>query len=94
MKNYVSKLLLQVGHEPPVKKQLSHYRCTEIMYGRKLKQAPEQDSSPALYEKGFIRVQRIFGALLYYSRAVNNKLLVSLSAIGSHQASATEKILK
>ena len=30
------------------------------------------------------------GALLWIGRAVNNKLLVALSAIGSHQASATE----
>ena len=30
------------------------------------------------------------GALLYVGRAVNNKLLVALSAIGSQQAEATE----
>ena len=30
------------------------------------------------------------GALLYAGRAVNNKLLVALSAIGSQQAAATE----
>ena len=35
-------------------------------------------------------MQMIVGALLYYGRAVNNKLLVGLSAIGSQQASATE----
>ena len=31
------------------------------------------------------------GALLYIGRAVNNKLMVSLSAIGAQQASATEE---
>ena len=31
------------------------------------------------------------GALLYVVRAVNNKLLVALSAIGSQQAAATEE---
>ena len=30
------------------------------------------------------------GALLYVERAVNNKLLVALSAIGAQQAAATE----
>ena len=30
------------------------------------------------------------GALLYVGRAVNNKLLVALSAIGAQQAAATE----
>ena len=36
----------------------------------------------------------IVGALFYYARAVNNKLLVDLSAIGENHASATEKTLK
>ena len=31
------------------------------------------------------------GALLYVGRAVNNKLLVALSAIGAQQAAATEE---
>ena len=33
----------------------------------------------------------IVGALLYYARTVDNKLLVGLSAIGSQQASATQR---
>ena len=37
------------------------------------------------------RVQGIFGALLYYAQAVDNKLLVGLSSIGSHQAAATQR---
>ena len=32
--------------------------------------------------------------MLYFARAVNNKLLVDLSAIGENHASATEKTLK
>ena len=39
-------------------------------------------------------VQQIVGALIYYSRALNNKLLVALSAIGAHQASTTVKTRK
>ena len=37
------------------------------------------------------RVHRIVGALLYYARAVDKKLLVGLSAIGAQQASATQR---
>ena len=48
------------------------------------------DTSPPLNEKGIKRIQGIVGALLYVGGAVNNKLLVALSAIGSQQASATE----
>jgi hypothetical protein len=34
-------------------------------------------------------MQEIVGPLLYYARAVNNKLLVALSAISARQAKAT-----
>jgi hypothetical protein len=34
-------------------------------------------------------IQEIGGSLLYYARAVNNKLLVALSTITAHQAKAT-----
>ena len=37
------------------------------------------------------RVQGIVGALVYYVQAVDNKLLVGLSAIGSQQASAKQR---
>ena len=64
MKIYMAKLLFKVGHKPPVKKLLSPHHCMDIMYGRKVQQAPEQDSSPALDEKLVLQLQRIFGALL------------------------------
>jgi hypothetical protein len=34
-------------------------------------------------------MQEIMGSLLYYTRAVDNKLLVALSAIAARQAQAT-----
>ena len=54
MKIYIEKLLFKVGHKPPVKKQLSPRRCREITYGRKVQQAPEEDLSPVLEEKGVL----------------------------------------
>ena len=82
MKSYIAKFLFKVGHKLTFKKQLSPHHWREIMYGSKVQQAPEEDSSPALDEKVFLQVKRIFGALLYYARAVNNKLIVALNAIG------------
>ncbi len=38
---------------------------------------------------GIKRIQAIIGALLYYARAVDNKLLVALSTLGTQQVSAT-----
>ena len=49
------------------------------------------DNSPPLNDKGIKRVQGIVGDLLYFWIAVNNKLIVALSAIGAQQAAATEE---
>ena len=50
----------------------------------------ELDTSPRLDRTGIKQVQGIIGLLLYYAWAVDNKLLMTLSAIGAHQAAATE----
>ena len=94
MQIYIAKILFKVGHKPPVKKQISPHRCREITYDIKVQQAPEEYSPPSLYEKVVLQVQRIVVALLYYARALNNKLIVSISVIGTKQDSTTEKMLK
>ena len=48
------------------------------------------DASPPLNDTGVKRVQAIINALLYYGRAVDNKLLVALSDLASTQAAATK----
>ena len=91
MKGYIAKVLLKYGNPIPEKTQLSPHKHREISYGAKEQLAPEDDTSPPLDSQGTKRVQGIVGALLYYARAVDNKLLVGLSAIGSQQASATQR---
>jgi hypothetical protein len=51
---------------------------------------PDLDSSELLDASRKRGVQEIVGSLLYYARAVDNKLLVALSAIAAHQAKATD----
>ena len=74
----------------PKKPQCSPHRCKPINYGSKVQLTLEADTSKPLDAAGTRRVQKVFGALLWIGRAVNNKLLVALSAIGSQQASAIE----
>ena len=71
--------------------QLSPHKHREVIYGAKEQLAPEYDTTPSLDSQGKKRVQGIVGALLYYVRAVDNKLLVGLSAILSQQAAATQR---
>ena len=90
MKNYIANLLVALNHPAPKKPQLSPHQCREIKYGSKVQHAHEEDTSAPLDPSGIQRVQKIVGSLLWIGRAVNNKLLVALSAIGYQQASATE----
>ena len=90
-KGYIKKVLLKYYHLFPKKPQLSPHKHCKISYGTKEQLVPEEDISPPLDSQGTKHVQDIVGALLYYARAVDNKLLVGLSAIGAQQASATHQ---
>ena len=73
---------------------MSPHKHSKIIYGAKQQYAHVEGSSPSLDEKGVQRVQAIVGAFLFYGRAVNNKLLIAINAIGSQQAHATEDTTK
>ena len=78
----------------PLKPQFLLHKHREIQYGAKVQTALDVDTSPTLDAKGIKRVQQIVGYLLYYARAVDNKLLVALNAIGMQQSVATEETEK
>ena len=90
MNGYIENVLLKYGHPRPSKVQLSPHTHSEVIYGAKEQLTPEDEKSPPLDNQGTKRIQGIVGALLYYGRAVDNKLIVSLSSIGSQQATTTE----
>ena len=90
IKEYIKDLILKFVHKPPSKPQLSPHKHCEIMYGANPQMTHEEDTSPPLDEAGIKRIQDIVGAVLFYGRAVNNKLLVTLNSIGTQQAVATE----
>ena len=53
--------------------------------GVKAQLTQDSDTSDILDEKSKKQIQEIVGCLLYYARAVDNKLLVALSAIATRQ---------
>ena len=75
----------------PKNTQYSPHKHRPIDYGDTQQIVQPTDTSSPLNDKVIKRVQGIVGALLYVVKAVNNKLLVSLSAIGAQQAAATEE---
>ena len=92
MEDYSEDLLIKFGHTKPIKAQLLPYKHTTSVYGTSKQFIAYTDTSAPLDAKGILRVQTFFGALLYYGRAVVNKLMVALSAIGYKQSAATVDI--
>ena len=94
MKSYITDLLCKYNHQPPAKPQHAPHAHRDIIYGAKEQLLPETDTSPPLDETGIKRIQGIVGSLLYYARAVDNKLLATLSTISTQQATATQNTAK
>jgi hypothetical protein len=80
---YISMLLLKFKHPHPAKPRLSPYKCLPIAFGAKSHIKPDPDSLELLNASRKCPMQEIVGSLLYYARAVDNKLLVALSAIAA-----------
>jgi hypothetical protein len=89
MPGYIDNLLLKFKHQRPSKRRLSPHACLPIAYGAKTQFVPDDDASALLPDDRKHRIQGIFGYLLYYAQAVDNKLRVALSAIVARQAQAT-----
>ena len=94
MEGYIWKLLLRYAHPAPCKPQCSPHQHREIIYGAIIQKPLEEDTSPRLYAAGIKHIQGIFGTVLYHARAVNNKLLATLSFIGSEQSKSTQATTK
>ena len=90
MDGYILDLRKKYQHMTPKKPQYSPHKHRPIDYGATQQLVQPTDTSLLLNEKGIKIIQGTVGALLYVVRAVNNKILVDLIAIGAQQAAATE----
>ena len=90
MEDYIRKLLLRYGHPEPRKPQQSPHQHREIIYGASIQNPLEEDTSPSLDAPGIKLIQGIFGTVLYHAQEVNNKLLTTLSSIGSELTRASQ----
>ena len=88
MPGYIKALLLRFQHPSPSQPQFSPHACAPPNYGQQL--TPPDDSSAPIDAKGITRIQSIVGALLFYARAIDTTLPVTLSTIASKQAKATK----
>jgi hypothetical protein len=90
MPGYIHKVCTRYRHLMPTKRQLPPHKHCEIIFGQTTQLTHVNPYSPPLSTEGVKRIQGIIGALLYYARAIDNKLLATLSTLSSQQATATE----
>jgi hypothetical protein len=89
MLRYISTLLLKFKHPQPTKPRLSLFKCRPTAYGAKAQLILVPDTSELLDDNHKRCIQEIVGALLYYARVVDNKLLVAISTISARQSKTT-----
>jgi hypothetical protein len=89
MPGYIERALARFQHPKPKKPQHNPYKYLQPEYGVKVQYAPDADTSPFLDAAGKKRVQEILGTLLYYARAVDPTMLVTISSLSTQQANPT-----
>jgi hypothetical protein len=82
MPGYIDNLLIKFKHPHPTKPRLLPHKCLPIAYGAKAQLTPDTNTSELLNKHRKSRIQEIVDLLLYYARAVDNKLF-ALSAIAA-----------
>ena len=90
MDDFIANLRVRFNHPHAAKPQHSPYKHVPIVYGAKMQYAAGPNDSTPLNTTWILHVQAIVGALLFYERAIYNKLIVALSELGQQQASATK----
>ena len=81
----LTEFLLKYVHTKPTHPQLTLHKHREIKYGTKHQPIPAEDTRLTLDTVGVKIIQQIIVSRLCYAGAVDNKLLVALSAVGSRQ---------
>ena len=89
-----AKILHKYHHTPSHCKQYSPYPYQHIIYGQKVQKPTPIDNTPALNAQDTKYVQQVIGALLYYARAIDCTMLVTLSKLSHMQSKPTQLTLR
>ena len=93
MPEYANNALVRFAHKL---RKLTHqpHKHTLPVYDRTIQYAKEEDRPPLLGKERKKFVQQVTGTFLYYARAVDPTMLVTLSAIASCQSAPTENTME
>ena len=90
MPNYVRKALHKFEHQQPKRPQHAPHKHNIPQYGVAIQLTEPLDQTKPLSKERRNRIQQIVGTFLYYARAVDPTMLVSLSTLSSKQSRATK----
>jgi hypothetical protein len=90
MPGYAVKALHKFQHTEPTKAEHQPHRNNELQYRVKLQLTDPIDTTAPLTASQNTLLQKITGKFLYYARAVNLTMLVTLSTLASQQTKGTE----
>ena len=93
MPGYIERALTRFRHPFPKKPQHNPAQFTQPEYGAKVQYEPDADTSEKLDANGKKRIQEVLGTLLYYARAVDPTLLVTVSSLARQQKDPTVKTM-
>jgi len=98
MPGYIQKLLHKLQHKQPLKPEHNPHTWKPPKYGQTAQYVEPMPDLPILPPQRIKRIQQILGSLLYYARAVDHTILMTVNDLASQQSKATvrteEKIEK
>jgi hypothetical protein len=89
MPGYIKNALIRFGHELPNKLQLQPHPHMLPTYGATLQYTKADSVSPLATNAEGKYNRQLIGILLYYGRAVDSTILVSLSSLAAAQSKPT-----
>ena len=89
MPEYVEASLQKFHHPIPLKPQDVPHRWNRPTYGPATQYAEPEDNLALLPPEGITMVSKIVGRILYYTLAVDSRMLVTLSNLTATQSKTT-----
>ena len=90
MPGYIEKALQRFEHPPPKRPEDSPFPWSRPVYGAETQLTPLPDDSALAGPDANKRLQTVLGTLLYYARAVDDTMLMSINTLSTQQTAATE----
>jgi len=89
MPQYIQKLLHKIQHLKPDKPEHNPHKWEPPQFGKKAQYVAKPLNLPILPQDRIRRIQQILGSLLYYARAVDHTILMTVNNLASQQSKAT-----